>query len=37
MKSYIITYNGEIYELKDELEKYNINQYAILNEKLVTI
>lgn len=37
MKSYIITYNGEVYELKNELESYNINKYAILNEKLATI
>lgn len=37
MKSYIITYNGEVYELKNELENYNINKDAILNEKLATI
>ena len=37
MKSYIITYNGEVDELKNELESYNINKYAILNEKLATI
>lgn len=37
MKSYIITYNGEVDEVKNELESYNINKYAILNEKLATI
>lgn len=36
-KSYIISYNGEEYELKNELEKYNIKKYTILNNKLANI
>ena len=36
-KSYSIYYNGEEYELKNELEKYNIKKYTILNNKLANI